>query len=148
MSGMNEVLNIQQSRSRGVVKSISLKLWIREWWQNPNIGARGPEGILENGQDSGVKLLIPTRMTAELRWEDEHVVVGTITVVPALLDPRADLLQKKPDINDELVPSKEHEAGNWVGEGGNHNEPTVLILTSQGRLQLGPIEGSNEVRLT
>ena len=84
---MNEVLNIQQSRSRGVVKSISLKLWIREWWQNPNIGARGPEGILENGQDSGVKLPVPTRVTAKQRWEDEHFAVGAITVVPALLDP-------------------------------------------------------------
>ncbi len=84
---MNEVLNIQQSRSRGVVKSISLKLLIHEWWQNPNIGVRGPEGVLENGQDSGIKLPVPTWVTAELRWEDEHVAVGAITVVPALLEP-------------------------------------------------------------
>jgi hypothetical protein len=46
--------------------------------------------------------------------QDKDSVVGTIVEAPALLDPRADLLQEKSKINDKLVSSKKGEAGNGV----------------------------------
>jgi hypothetical protein len=42
------------------------------------------------------------------------------------------LLQKKPDINNELVTPKEHKIGDWVGKGSDHDEPPVLVLTREG----------------
>jgi hypothetical protein len=87
MGGVDKVLNIKQSRSRCVVDPISLKLWIHEWGKYPNIVAGGPEGVLENSQNVGIKLAVPTWIATKLRWEDEYAAVGAIIEVPALLDP-------------------------------------------------------------
>ncbi len=97
---MHEMLDIKNSRSRSVMNPISLELWIQERWQDLDISAGRSECILKNCQDSGIVLTVPTRMTAGLWWKDENVAVGAIIVLSTLLDPRSQLLQEEPHVND------------------------------------------------
>jgi hypothetical protein len=111
------------------VKAIILELRIHEWWENPDIGTRGPKNLLENCHDGGVVLAIPARLQTELGRQDQDGVVLTIISASPLLDPRAHLLQEESSINDELVSSKKGEVGNGVRQGSKYNHLTMLVLT-------------------
>ncbi len=82
-------------------------------------------------QDSSIILSVPTGLAAELWGKDEDVAVGAIIVVSTLLDPRSQLQQEQPHVNDQLIPSKEQKVGDRVGQGGNHQEIPVIILADK-----------------
>jgi len=86
-------------------------------------------------------------LTAELRRKDEDAVVGAIVIIPALLDPGTQLLEEKPDVNDELITSEEHQVGDRIGQGSNHHDPSMLILANKRCLQLLSIESSHKIGL-